>query len=275
MPTNDVADIATEHLRDIRVGYRQRGAGTRLVLVHGLAQDHCMWAAQQAGLPGCSTLAYDIRGHGETTLGHADGTLPQLGEDLIAVLERFGPAHCVGFSLGGTVVLWAAAERPDLVESVVAVATSSVVGTKAAEGMRQRIDVVERGEAEAIRRLLRDDTEMQLAKTTATLDAIVDARMEAVGDGGGYVNGARTMLWMREHPLNEALARIERPVLVVTGARDVVCPPRAADIMFEHLTSAEYRELADVGHLITDEDPDALTDVLRTWLERRGSARCG
>jgi pimeloyl-ACP methyl ester carboxylesterase len=94
--------------------------------------------------------------------------------------------------------------------------------------------------------------------------------MEAIGDGRGYINAARAMTWMHEHPLNDALARIELPVLVVTGELDLVCPPRAAEIMLEHLRAADYRELPGTGHLITDEDPDALTDVLREWLDRKG-----
>jgi pimeloyl-ACP methyl ester carboxylesterase len=267
----DGAEIQTEGLRDIDVAYRSVGEGPRTVLLHGLAQDHRMWAAQQRDLAGAWTFAYDLRGHGRTTLGDADGTLPQLGQDLIAFLERFGPAHCVGFSLGGTVALWAAAERPDLMASVVAVATSSVVGRRAAAGVQERIELFEQNGAEAMRKVLLEDTRRQLARGTATAEEIVDARMEAIGDGRGYVNGARAMAWMHEHPLNDALARIELPVLVVAGESDVVCPPRAAEIMLEHLRSVEYEELAGGGHLITDEDPDALTRILRSWLERKGN----
>lgn len=271
MITNVGAGISTEQLRDIQIAHRQAGKGPRLVLIHGLAQDHRVWAAQQRALSEFSTLAYDVRGHGRTTLGSADGTLPQLGEDLIALLERFGRAHCVGFSLGGAIALWAAAERPELMESVVAVATSSVVGGNAAAGIRERIDVSKRGDAEAMRELLLEDTRVQLARGAATAEEIVGARLQAVGDGAGYVNGTRATLWMHEHPLNDALSRIQLPVLVVAGERDVVCPPRAAEIMLEHLRSAEYEELPGAGHLITDENPDALTEVLRVWLERRGS----
>jgi pimeloyl-ACP methyl ester carboxylesterase len=267
----DGAEMPTERLRDIEVAYWPAGEGQRVVLLHGLAQDHAMWAAQQRDLAGSSTFACDLRGHGRTTLGEADGTLPQLGQDLIALLERFGPANCVGFSLGGTVALWAAAERPDLMESVVAVATSSVVGRRAAAGVRERIDIFERRDREAMGEVLLEDTRAQLARGTVTAEEIVDARLEAIGDGRGYVNGARAMLWMHEHPLNDALSRIEVPVLVVSGESDVVCPPRAAEIMLEHLRSAEYEELPGAGHLITDEDPDALTHVLRAWLERKGS----
>jgi 3-oxoadipate enol-lactonase len=268
---NRAPKIETERLGDIEVAFRRAGDGPPVVLIHGLAQDHRMWEAQQEALAGFATLAYDVRGHGGTALGQADGTLPQLGADLIALLERVGPAHCVGFSLGGTVALWAAAHRPDLMRSIVAMATSSVVGGKAAAGMQERIDVVAGGDVERIRQLLLDDTRLQLAKGIAPAEEIVRMRLEAVGSGAGYVNGARAMLWMREHPINEALSRIERPVLVVNGERDVVCPRRAAEIMLEHLRSAEYEELPGVGHLLTDEDPDAVTRVLRTWLERDGS----
>jgi pimeloyl-ACP methyl ester carboxylesterase len=268
--TVDGADIQSEPLRDIDVAYRPAGDGPRVVLLHGLAQDHGMWATQQRDLP-ASTLAYDLRGHGRTTLGEADGTLTQLGQDLIAFLERFGPAHCAGFSLGGTVALWAAAERPDLIDSVVAVATSSVVGRRAAAGVRERIELFEAGDGGAMRQVLLDDTRQQLAMGNVNAEEIAKGRMEAIGDGRGYVNGARAMAWMHEHPLNDALARIELPVLVVAGERDVVCPPRAAEIMLEHLPSAEYEELVGAGHLITDEDPDALTRVIQTWLEREGN----
>jgi 3-oxoadipate enol-lactonase len=270
--TTQGAEIQTEQLRDIEVAYTAEGKGPAVVLLHGLAQDHRMWASQQRELAGVSTLAYDLRGHGRTTLGDADGTLPQLGEDLIAFLERFGPAHCVGFSLGGTVVLWAAAERLDLVESAVAVATSSVVGRRAAAGVRERIELFERGDRSAMRKVLLDDTRQQLAKGTTTAEEIIDARMEAIGAGRGYVNGARAMHWLHEHPLNDALARIEQPVLVVTGERDVVCPLRAAEIMLEHLPSVECEELSGAGHLITDEDPGALTRLLQSWLERKASS---
>lgn len=268
------ADNAIERLRDIEVAYELAGQGPRLVLIHGLAQDHGMWAPQQEALSGYSTLAYDVRGHGATTLGDADGTLPQLGADLIALLERFGPAHCVGFSLGGTVALWAAAERPKLVESVVAVATSSVVGRRAAEGIRERIELFERGDAQAMRDVLLEDTRAQLAKEDVAAEDIVGARIAAIGDGAGYVNGAKAMLWMSEHPLNEALGRIAVPTLVVAGENDVVCPPRAAEIMLEHMSSAAYEELPNAGHLMIDEDPSVLTEVLRRWLDSRGDSRC-
>src|SRR5262249_5075822 len=75
-------------------------------------------------------IAYDLRGHGQSTLGVPDGTLTQLAGDLVALLDALElerPDLC-GFSLGGTVVLRAAADHPERVRRLLPVATSSRVG---------------------------------------------------------------------------------------------------------------------------------------------------
>ncbi|MCY4501779.1 MAG: alpha/beta hydrolase, partial [Alphaproteobacteria bacterium] len=80
-------------LADIDVGYTRMGEGPSAVMVHGLAEDRSSWADVQCRLSDFTTYAYDLRGHGETDLGEAEGTLEQLGGDLIAFLEALtGPA---------------------------------------------------------------------------------------------------------------------------------------------------------------------------------------
>lgn len=260
------AELTEVRLGDLDVSYRAAGEGRPVVLVHGLAQDHGMWAAQQRDLSGYRTLAYDVRGHGATSLGEADSTLAQLGGDLIAFLERFGPASCIGFSLGGTIVLWVASERPDLVTDVLAMATSSVVGRRAASFFGDRIELFGGTDEEAIGAALLEDTRGQLAGSDVEAEAVMADRLRAIGDRGGYINAARAMAAINAEPLNDRLERIQVPALVVSGANDQFAPRRAADIMLEHLPQGRFEELPDVGHLLTDEDPDAVTDVIAGWL---------
>jgi pimeloyl-ACP methyl ester carboxylesterase len=266
MTAYETTDLEFERLRDIDVAYIAAGFGRPLVLVHGLAQDHGMWAVQQAHLAEFRTFAYDLRGHGRTSLGDADGSLAQLGQDLIAFLELVGPAVGVGFSLGGTVVLWAAAERPELFEGVVAIATSSVVGRSALTGLQERIALFETGAEAQVREALFTDTLAQLTLGSQQAGAITEQRMRAIGDRRGYVNAARAIATMHEQPLNDRLARIGHSVLIVGGELDEFCPSRAAEVMLEFLPSAVYRELPGVGHLVCDDDPDAVTEALRDYL---------
>jgi 3-oxoadipate enol-lactonase len=258
-------DPGTMVLGDIEVHYRRAGEGRAVVLVHGLAQDHAMWRRQQDALTGCTTFAYDVRGHGRTTVGAADGTLAQLGGDLIALLERTGPATCVGFSLGGTIALWAAAERPDLVTDVVAIATSSVVGRRAGDFFAERIELFSSSDHEAIAETLLADTRLQTVDPDGAAAVVAD-RLAAIGDRRGYVNAARAMARLVDEPLNARLETLRCPVLVVGAAEDVFVTRKAADIMLEHLADGRFAEVPDAGHLVTDDNPDAVTRILQEWL---------
>lgn len=255
---------------DLSVAYHATGEGDRVVLIHGLGQDLGIWGPIQDAWPSARTIAYDLRGHGSTTVGAPEGTLAQLGRDLVGLLESVGPATCVGFSLGGSVALWAASERPDLVVAVVAVATSSVVGRAAADAMGERIEQVESGGPARLAEVLASDTRSQLAGDESRLDEIVAARVAASSAVEGYLNGARAVRDMRDHPLQERLGAVHQPVLVVNGSRDPWCPRRAAEIMLEVLPNAWFAELEGVGHLVTDVAPDELLERIRVWTEERG-----
>ena len=69
---------------DIDVAWFEAGRGEPLVLIHGLADDHRAW---RRALPDLMlrhrVFMYDLRGHGETTLGRPEGTLLQLRADLV------------------------------------------------------------------------------------------------------------------------------------------------------------------------------------------------
>lgn len=247
---------------DISYGLTDVGHGPTVVFLHGLAEDRTSWTDVVKGLHGRRRIAVDLRGHGESTLGNARGTLEQLTDDLIALLETLGgPVTCVGFSLGGTVVLAAAAARPDLIDHAVVLGTSSVVGRRARQFFEDRIAAAEDGDLELVAKLLREDTRVQL-HTDADLDDVVQRRVEAIGDGGGYANAAHAMLDLADNPLRPHLRDLTSHVDVVGGEHDVVCPRRAADLLLADLPDATYHEITGAGHLMTIDAPDRVIRLL-------------
>jgi pimeloyl-ACP methyl ester carboxylesterase len=93
-----------------------------VVLMHGLSTSRETWARLTGQLRGrYRIVAFDDRGHGEST--HATGTyvMPTYTGDAIAVLEQVvaQPAVLVGHSLGGVIAVSIAQSRPDLVRGVV------------------------------------------------------------------------------------------------------------------------------------------------------------
>jgi pimeloyl-ACP methyl ester carboxylesterase len=256
-------------LNDIEVNFEDSGSGPAVVLIHGLAEDRRSWRDVQNHLQNFHTFAYDLRGHGLTPIGESDGTVEQLGRDLISFLEQVtGPAACVGYSLGGLIVLWVAARRPDLLLHPVVIGTSSIVGRAAAEFFHQRIDMIET-DPEGFAAALKNDTAAQLVTENGDLDRLTAIRLEAVGKGAGYINAAKAMIRLREHPLTSVFEQIEGPVEVIGADGDVFCPKKAAEILCAGLRQPHYREIAEAGHLMSIDQPDLYAQTIQSALSRR------
>ena len=261
----------TRRINCIDLHARITGSGPRVVLIHGLAEDSRSWDGLRGQLDGLEVHAYDLRGHGMSSLGAADGTLEQLADDLIGYLEQVGPSTVVGFSLGGTIGLWAASERADLVPHLIVIATSSVVGRAAVAFFTERIALLGGEDWETFREVFAEDNRLQVTTPDVDLAAVIEQRLEAIGSGEGYVNAARAMVALGEMPLTPRLEKIDRHVDVVGAEDDVFCPKKAAEIMLAALPDATYHEIARSGHLVTSDAPDELAVMLRQILQ--GNAR--
>src|SRR3954469_11903994 len=100
----------------------ERGAGDPVVLLHGGLTDSRCFTGTLDGLADTFRVYLpDRRGHGRTPDAPGPITIELMAQDTIAFLEKVvgGPARLVGYSAGGTVALWVAMRRPDLVERLV------------------------------------------------------------------------------------------------------------------------------------------------------------
>ncbi|MBA3777201.1 MAG: alpha/beta hydrolase [Betaproteobacteria bacterium] len=64
----------------------------------------------------------------------------------------------------------------------------------------------------------------------------------------------------------EAASGVCCPALVILGARDIMAPNRSARALIEALADKRVVTLADTGHALMAEQPDAVLDALREFL---------
>jgi pimeloyl-ACP methyl ester carboxylesterase len=103
-----------------RLFYEERGEGEPLVLVHGSWDDYHTWDQVAPLLADAfRVIRYDRRGHSRSERIAGPGTRRQDEDDLAALLESLDlePAHLVGNSFGGSIVLGLTASRPGLVRT--------------------------------------------------------------------------------------------------------------------------------------------------------------
>jgi pimeloyl-ACP methyl ester carboxylesterase len=106
----------------IKLSWELNGqTGNPLVLVHGSWGDHHGWDHIVPPLA-CSfrVLTYDRRGHSQSERPTAQGSVREDVSDLAALIDQLdlAPAHILGNSFGGSIVLRLSVDRPDLCRSV-------------------------------------------------------------------------------------------------------------------------------------------------------------
>jgi pimeloyl-ACP methyl ester carboxylesterase len=127
MNTNSTTPVSNASFLDRpegRIGYDVGGDGPLVVLVPGMGDLRSAYRLTAPALrhAGYRVACTDLRGHGES-----DTTFTSYGDvetagDIIALIEELdGPAVVVGNSMGAGAAVFAAAERPDLVNGLVLV----------------------------------------------------------------------------------------------------------------------------------------------------------
>ena len=178
------------------------GRGEPVVLVHGLGDDHRAWRRVVAPLMLTRRVVlYDLRGHGGSPLGDADGSLAQLGADLIEVLDdaEIERATIAGFSLGGTIAMRAAIDAPDRVSALALVGTSSRVNSAARGWYEERAALVDDDDPE-LRATLDKDTEDVYRNRPEEIEAGLRIRRESTADPRGFANACLAMASLNEAP---------------------------------------------------------------------------
>lgn len=233
-----------------------------LLLLPGLMNDERVWApvcARLGDIP-TMTVATTWEGTGIATLArNAIETLPP------------GPFLVAGFSLGGYVALEVCRQVPDRVAGLALIGTTARADTPEQRQARQvMIDAVASGKSrfDAIAepffpRVLHPD---HLADPV--LRACLVGMAERVG-AEGFVRQLRSAM---ERPDSRAhLPAWDRPMLVLCGAEDQICPPSASIEIARLVPQADLVVVPGCGHMVLLEDPVTTAAAMRGWIERVGS----
>jgi pimeloyl-ACP methyl ester carboxylesterase len=108
-------------VNDVELYYELSGSGEPLVLVHGSWGDHAAWRFVVPAVDEAfQVLTYDRRGHSGSERPSGQGSVHEDVGDLAALVEHLSlaPAHIVGTSFGGSIVLRLAGRHPDLFKSL-------------------------------------------------------------------------------------------------------------------------------------------------------------
>jgi pimeloyl-ACP methyl ester carboxylesterase len=264
-----------------RMRYRRHGAGEPVLLLHGIGRSLEDWNEQFDRLAGrFDLIAVDLPGFGWSARTPGRASLAAMAAALPPLLEALGvagPVHVVGNSLGGAVAMRLAADRPDLVRSLV-LANSAGFGREVTIGLRllairpisrRLLRPNRRVAARAVRNLfgkagLATEDRVELAYAVASQPQRADTMLE-IADELGTFRGIRPQ-WRQE--LLESVARHHIPTLAIWGERDTVLPAAHLKAVAPLLPHAETHLFPEAGHMPQIELADEFAALVADFLAR-------
>jgi pimeloyl-ACP methyl ester carboxylesterase len=251
-----------------RLRFRDEGEGEAVVFIHGWTLDLEMWDAQAAEFSrSMRVIRFDRRGHGLSG-GHPGYEADQ--DDLEALLDhlRVSRTAIVGMSQGARTAVTFALLVPQRVSSLVLdgppAFAAGTEGDPQFPIVRFR-ELARTGGLEVFRAAWQEHPLMRLHTGDRAATELV-ARALARFPGLDLLDA--------DSPAAPAMAeqtigRLQLPVLVITGERDLQARQSAADWLCRVLPQAERARVANAGHLPNLDNPGAYAEALREFLRRQ------
>ncbi|MBI1272663.1 MAG: alpha/beta fold hydrolase [Alphaproteobacteria bacterium] len=230
---------------------------TSLILLPGLLCDKALWQHQ---IPALADRA-DI--HVPDLTKHS-----RISDLAKQVLAEAPPRFALGaLSMGGYVALEIMRVAPERVERLALIDTSARADTPEQKERREALIALSRsGKFKGVTPRLMP---MLVHPDSLKDDAITDVILAMAERVGREAFERQQTAILHRIDSRSSLPAIKCPTLVVCGMQDEITPPEIARETAEGIGAAAQLKLIDKsGHLTPLERPDAVTALMRAWLQR-------
>ncbi len=259
------------------------GDGPPVLLLHGFLEQGAAWhevAGRLAAALRRPVVAPDHRGHGRSGhigtgqhyhfwdyVGDVQGIVDHLG----------GQVDLVGHSMGGTMASLFAGARPEAVERLVLVEglgppdleeRALMLGQQFLDARRELAPhPVLRDAAEAARRMQRFNPRLSDGDALRLAERVVIPVEGGVTWGWDVRHRARNPYPFQQRLFLRFLEAIRAPTLLVDGT-DSSYARATPGARVDAVRAVGHHLLPGAGHLVHHDQPEALADVIRAFLER-------
>ena len=248
--------------------YRDLGAGTPVLLLHGFAEDGAVWDEVAPALSAaCRVLVPDLPGSGRSAFPEGEVTMESLAAVLKELLDKEAIERCVliGHSMGGYITLAFAESYPERVLAFGFFHSTAYADSeeKKAGRLKSIAFIREYGAAPYIRQ---SAPNLFSAGTREERQALVEDMIRHYSTFSATSLIAYLQAMMQRPERISVLEQFPRPILFIIGEKDQLVPPEQS-LKQAHLPRiAQVRLLPDAGHMGMLEDTVAGVAIIQEFV---------
>jgi pimeloyl-ACP methyl ester carboxylesterase len=249
----------------VKIVFNQQGNGKpAIIFVHGWANNKSIWDEQVAHFSEkYKTIAVDLAGSGESGNNRKSWTMSAFGDDIVAIIDKLklNNVVLVGFSMGTTVVLEAAAKVPEKISGVILVDDLLNIETNYPPELIHLYDSIM---MDLITKPAIEKIEGTFFKTNIQENF---NRVLAMLNKNTSMTGFRESLseyfkWLNEDCF-ETLKKVKAPVIAINSDSE----PTNIDAFRKYVPSFQAKIIPGVGHIVFWDTPEEFERLIEAGIQ--------
>jgi pimeloyl-ACP methyl ester carboxylesterase len=238
-----------------------------IVFIHGFPFDHTLWDNVTEQLKeNCYCISYDLRGFGNSEVGHGQYTMESYIDDLEQIILQLDLQRVIlcGFSMGGYIAL-RANERLEKISALILANTTTTSDNDEAKLKRANaiLNITKKGLTPFLETFLGVAFSQSYQEKHPNVIKNWKEKIEQfnpVGITGGLlamISRTDTTQYLIDNPL---------PTLFIEASNDAIIPQQSMKTLASKIQNSQYVELQESGHLSMIEKPQEFIHAINSFL---------
>lgn len=260
---NSMNALKTEQLT-----HQDTGSGPPIILIHGLASDHNIWAGIIPFLQeDYRVIAVDLRGHGSSSKTSGPYSMELFSRDICSLLDSLNirQAHFIGHSMGGAVAQEIAINNPDRVISLTLISSFAYQDFQLKKSLINLRNVIgESGYDEFFNECLKTTHSPGYIKENLELLNQFRKDMSKTSSIPSLIASINACLKVNNL---DSLRNITAPTLIMSSRKDRFISTDQGIIMNEHIPHSKLEIIVGTSHNTIVEEPQKAYEVIKAFLD--------
>ena len=245
--------------------YNKKEQSIPIVFIHGVGLTYEIWQPQLDFFKDCSTLSYDILGHGKSSLNKEKISFDDFSEQLVNLINelKINKIHLVGFSIGSLIARNFATKFSDRLESLILLGSIYKRSEEQQKIVNERFIQAKKELKLSKQALKRWFTDEYLENNPNTYEKI-----SLILSSNNMSNFLKVYELFINHKNDEDFNEIKAKTLLMTGEHDVGSTVEMSQELNKKINNSQFKIIKDGKHLCGIECADDVNIIIKNFLEK-------